>query len=100
MARWRTPSQQTGELVDDDRQKGFGACPDLGLYVAENRLCREFSFTKLRGCMDYHFVFATDGTIPAGAQPNGNEANGDPLWVARSPGVTDPFFSHGIHPGK
>ena len=51
--------------------------------------------------MDYHFVFATGGTIPAGAQPNGNEANGDPLWVARSPGATDPFFFHGgIHPGK
>jgi hypothetical protein len=53
--------------------------------------------------MDYHFLFATGGQIPAGAQPNphGKEANGDPLWVARSPGATDPFFFHGgIHPGK
>ena len=36
--------------------------------------------------MDYHFVFATGGAIPAGAQPNGNEASGDPLWVARTVG--------------
>jgi hypothetical protein len=52
-------------------------------------------------CMDYHFVFARGGAIPPGAQPNGNEANGEPLWVARSPGRTDRFFFHGgIHPGK
>jgi hypothetical protein len=29
------------------------------------------------------------------------EVTGEPLWVARSPGITDPFFFHGgIHPGK
>jgi hypothetical protein len=51
--------------------------------------------------MDYHFVFATGGSIPRGANPNRNEANDDPLWVARSPGATDPYFFHGgIHPGK
>ena len=51
--------------------------------------------------MDYHFVFATGGAIPPGASPHGNEATGEPLWVARSPGRTDPFFFHGgIHPGK
>jgi hypothetical protein len=51
--------------------------------------------------MDYHFVFATGGAIPPGASPHGNEATGEPLWVARSPGITDPFFFHGgIHPGK
>src|SRR5262249_61846982 len=51
--------------------------------------------------MDYHFVFAKGGTIPAGAKPHGNEANGDALWVARSAGADDPFLFHGgIHPGK
>jgi len=53
--------------------------------------------------MDYHFVFATGGQIPAGAPRDGHgkEANGDPLWVARSPDAKDPFFFHGgIHPGK
>jgi hypothetical protein len=51
--------------------------------------------------MDYHFVFASDGRIPDGAQPNGHEANGAPLWVALSPDRKDPLFFHGgIHPGK
>ena len=53
--------------------------------------------------MDYHFAFATGGNIPGGAVPqgHGNEADGTPLWVARSPGATDPQFFHGgIHPGK
>jgi hypothetical protein len=55
--------------------------------------------------MDSHFVFATGGAIPDGAQPNGNEANGDSLWVARSQGLGpagDPsvLFHGGIHPGK
>jgi hypothetical protein len=50
--------------------------------------------------LDYHFVFATGGSIPAGAQPNGNEADGTPLWVARSPGRTDPHFIGSIQPGK
>ena len=38
----------------------------------------------------YHFVFASGGSIPAGAQPNGNEAPpaSDPLWVARTIGGT------------
>src|ERR1700724_420587 len=50
--------------------------------------------------MDYLFAFATGGEIPAGAQPNGQEADGTPLWVARSPGATDPFFLGSIQPGK
>ncbi len=50
--------------------------------------------------MDYHFVFATKGQVPTGAQPHGREANGTPLWIARSPGITDPSFLGGIHPGK
>lgn len=50
--------------------------------------------------MDYHFAFSSDGKIPDGAQPNGHEADGTPLWIARSPGRTDPGFLGGIHPGK
>jgi hypothetical protein len=34
--------------------------------------------------MDYHFVIATGGSIPTGAPSHGNEADGTPLWVARS----------------
>jgi hypothetical protein len=37
--------------------------------------------------MDYHFVFASHGQIPNGAQAHGNEANNGPLlWVARTIG--------------
>jgi hypothetical protein len=50
--------------------------------------------------VDYHFVFATGGQIPAGAQPQGHEADGTPLWVARSPGYADPLHLPGIQPGK
>jgi Protein of unknown function (DUF3421) len=50
--------------------------------------------------MDYHFAFAAGGSIPDGAQPHGREADGTPLWVARSPGATDPFFLNSIQPGK
>jgi hypothetical protein len=50
--------------------------------------------------MDYHFASSSGGQIPNGAQPNGHEADGTPLWVARSPGITVPNFLNGIHPGK
>jgi hypothetical protein len=50
--------------------------------------------------MDYHFQFASGGQIPRGAQPHGHEADGTPLWVARSPGITDPSFLGSIQPGK
>jgi hypothetical protein len=50
--------------------------------------------------MDYHFRIASGGQIPSGAQPHGHEVDGTPLWVARSPGITDPSFLGGIHPGK
>jgi uncharacterized protein DUF3421 len=50
--------------------------------------------------MDYHFLFASGGSIPAGATPHGNEADGTPLWVARSPGRSDPAFIGSIQPGK
>ena len=50
--------------------------------------------------MDYHFVFASAGLIPDGSQPHWHEADGTPLWVARSPGATDPFFLNSIQPGK
>ncbi|MDQ6948524.1 MAG: DUF3421 domain-containing protein [Actinomycetota bacterium] len=37
----------------------------------------------------YHFQPASGGNIPAGAQPNGNEADPtEPLWVARTVGAT------------
>jgi hypothetical protein len=37
--------------------------------------------------MDYHFVFASNGNVPPGAQPNGHEADGrTQLWVARTIG--------------
>ena len=40
--------------------------------------------------MTYHFKFASGGSIPAGAQPNGQEAppTSDPLWIARTIGGT------------
>jgi hypothetical protein len=59
-----------------------------------NHLCTE------ERSMDYHFVFATNGGVPTGAQPHGREADGAPLWVARSPGRTDPRFIGSIQPGK
>jgi hypothetical protein len=48
----------------------------------------------------YLFVPSSGGRIPDGAQPHGHEKDGTPLWVARSPGITDPNFLDGIHPGK
>jgi hypothetical protein len=36
----------------------------------------------------YHFQVASGGSTPAGAQPNGNESTGEPLWVARTLGGT------------
>jgi len=50
--------------------------------------------------MDYHFIFANGGSIPAGAASHGNEADGTPLWVARSPGRAEPGFIGSIQPGK
>lgn len=54
--------------------------------------------------MPYHFVFSSGGQIPAGAVPHGHEADGTPLWVARSPGrgeSPDVFaIFNSIQPGK
>jgi len=50
--------------------------------------------------MDYHFIFAATGSIPAGAASHGHEADGTPLWVARSPARADPHFIGSIQPGK
>ena len=50
--------------------------------------------------MDYHFKFATGGNIPAGAPSHGREADGTPLWVARSPARAVSTQIPGIHPGK
>lgn len=44
--------------------------------------------------MDYHFVPATGGQVPPGAQPHGREGDGTQLFVARA------NFSGGVHPGK
>lgn len=54
--------------------------------------------------MPYHFVLSSGGQIPNGAVAQGREADGTPLWVARSPGrgespsVFEIFNS--IQPGK
>jgi hypothetical protein len=54
--------------------------------------------------MPYHFEFASGGQIPQGAVPQGNEADGTPLWVARSPGEGEAPTVFGlfnsIQPGK
>ncbi len=50
--------------------------------------------------MNYTFRFSSNGQIPEGAQSHGREADGTPLWVARSPIRSDPDFLGGIHPGK
>ena len=54
--------------------------------------------------MDYHFKSSPAGTIPLGAQPHGHEADGTPLWVARSTGRHLPSIPQelwdGIQPGK
>jgi len=50
--------------------------------------------------MDYHFAVASGGQIPTGAQSQGHEADGTPLFVARSPGHTFPNAIPGIQPGK
>jgi hypothetical protein len=54
--------------------------------------------------MPYHFVLASGGNIPTGAVPHGHEADGTPLWVARSPGrgESPAVFAlfNSIQPGK
>ena len=44
--------------------------------------------------MAYRWKKASGGAVPAGAKPNGREADGTPLWVARA------SHAGGIHPGK
>jgi hypothetical protein len=52
--------------------------------------------------MDYRFAPASGGRLPLGVDPNGHghEADGTPLWVARSPGRSDPAFIGSIQLGK
>jgi hypothetical protein len=44
--------------------------------------------------MPYTWKAATGGKIPDGAQSNGFEADGTPLWTARA------NYQGGVHPGK
>src|SRR5260370_33185209 len=51
--------------------------------------------------MDYVWAIAEGGVLPPNASPNAwREADGTPLFIARSPGFTSPNFLHGIPPGK
>ena len=42
----------------------------------------------------YTWINASNGAIPTGSAANGNEANGESLFVARA------FLNGGLHPGK
>lgn len=45
------------------------------------------------------WVSACDGQVPAGAEPQGYEASGESLWIARARLTTRGQYS-GVHPGK